>query len=104
LIPKPGRPKKEEKPKENCAPSTRWKSDITNEKHKCIICQEDLGEKTVQGELLRTGQLDMLEVAKALTDQSFSMRLNAIPNANDAVANDVCSKMLCYNLKCCATI
>jgi len=65
LIPKPGRPKKEEKPKENCAPSTRRKSYIKNEKDKCIISQEDLGEKLYKVELLRTGQ-HMLEVAKGI--------------------------------------
>ena len=37
---------------------------------------------------LQTEQ-NMLKVAKKLEDKSFCLRLDAIPNAADAVANDV---------------
>jgi hypothetical protein len=43
----------------------------------------------------RTGQR-MLEVAKQLEDQSFFLRLNTIPNADDAIANDVEYHRLCW--------
>ena len=45
------------------------------------------------GKFLQTGQ-KMLKVAKKLEDKSFYLRLNAIRNAADDVANDVC-----YHLK-----
>ena len=37
----------------------------------------------------------MFEVAKSLTEKDFFLRLNTIPHAEDAVANDVE-----YHLKC----
>ena len=37
----------------------------------------------------------MLDVAKAFPEKGFFIRLNSIPNAHDAVANDVL-----YHLKC----
>jgi hypothetical protein len=62
-------------------------------KHSCIICQESEGVLH-KVQTMRTGQR-MLEVSKLLQDQSFFLRLNSVPNAADAVANDVQ-----YHLKC----
>jgi hypothetical protein len=59
-------------------------------KDRCIICQEDLYEKLHKVEFEKTSQ-HMLEIAKALTDKAFFMRLNTIPNATDAIANNVLS-------------
>ena len=39
-------------------------------------------------EFFQTGQ-NMLKVAEKLEDKSFYLRLDAIPNVADAVANDV---------------
>ena len=59
----------------------------------CHICQNHGGvcRKVM---LLETGQ-SMLRVAEKLVDKSFFLRLNTIPSANDAVANEVK-----YHLKC----
>ena len=62
------------------------------DKTKCIICQERAGKlrKTMYVNLGK-----MLDVAKALPEKVFFIRLNSIPKAHDAVANDVL-----YHLKC----
>ena len=38
----------------------------------------------------------MLRVAKAMEDKSFFIRLNTIPNAHDAVDNDVMYRLACW--------
>ena len=63
------------------------------DKTKCIICQER------EGKLRKTMDVNlgkgMFDVAKALPEKGFFIRLNSIPNAHDAVANSVL-----YHLKC----
>lgn len=59
----------------------------------CIICQQQ-GGKLQKLETIHTGQ-KMLKVVKELTDPSFYIRMNSIPNSAHAVANDVQ-----YHLKC----
>ena len=71
----------------------RRSSLVPYDKESCIICQTP-GGRIHKVEYMRTGG-KMLEVAKRLSDKSFYLRLNTIPNAADAVANDVC-----YHLKC----
>ena len=44
-----------------------------------------------------TGQ-KMLTTAKAMNDKGFFMRMNSIPNAADAVANDVVYHLQCWVL------
>ena len=63
------------------------------DKTKCIICQERGGKlrKAIDVNLGKR----MLDVAKALPGKGFFIRLNSIPKAHDAVANDVL-----YHLKC----
>ena len=63
------------------------------DKTKCIICQER-GGKLRKAMDVNLGKR-MLDVAKALPEKGFFIRLNSIPNAHDAVANDVL-----YHLKC----
>ena len=58
------------------------------DKNSCMIYQAP------GGKFLQTGQ-KMLKVAEKLEDKSFYLRLNAIRNAADPVANDVR-----YHLKC----
>ena len=57
------------------------------DKAKCIICQE-MGVKLRKAMDVNLGKR-MLDVAKALPEKGFFIRLNRIPNAHDAVANDV---------------
>lgn len=64
------------------------------DKNACIICQAD-GGKLHKVCFKRTGE-KMLEVASKLPDRSFFLRLNSIPNANDAVANDVQYHLTCW--------
>lgn len=61
----------------------------------CVICQEEEEGKLCQVECKETGKR-MLEVAKMLQDKSFLLRLNSIPNANDAVANEVRYHLPCW--------
>ena len=65
-------------------------------KEACIICQKR-GGKLYKVAFTKTGQR-MLEVAKKLEDQSFFLRLNTIPNASDAIANDVQYHLTCWVL------
>ena len=53
----------------------------------CAICQKD-GDLLRNASLKETGK-NMLQVAKNLSDKSFFIRLNSIPKADDAVANDI---------------
>ena len=71
----------------------RRSSGVAFDKGNCIICQIPTG-KLHKVEYMITGQ-KMLEVARKLSDKSFYLRLNTIPNSADAVANDVS-----YHLKC----
>ena len=57
------------------------------DKNSFIICQT-AGVKMHKVEFFQTGQ-NMLKVAEKLEDKSFYLRLDAIPNVVDAVANDV---------------
>ena len=70
----------------------RFKS-IGFDKTKCIICQER-GGKLRKAMDVNLGKRT-LGVAKTLPEKGFSIRLYSIPNAHDAVANDVW-----YHLKC----
>ena len=63
------------------------------DKTKCIICQER-GRKLRKSMDVNIGKR-MLDVAKALPEKGFFVQLKSIPNAHDAVANDVL-----YHLKC----
>ena len=56
------------------------------DKAKCIICQE-MGVKLRKAMDVNLGKR-MLDVAKALPEKGFFIRLNRIPNAHDALAND----------------
>ena len=62
-------------------------------KRKCIICQER-GGKLRKSMEVNLGKR-ILDAAKALAEKDFFIRLNSIPNAHDAVADDVL-----YHLKC----
>ena len=65
-----------------------------------IICQQE-GEKPHRVEFLEIGSR-MLKVAELLPDQSFFVRMNAIPNSRDAVANNVKYHLKCWvNIKEC---
>ena len=67
-----------------------------HDKNLCIICQKE-GGKLHNVEFLQTGP-KMLRVAKDLPDPSFFLRMNSIPNADDAVANDVKYHLNCWVL------
>ena len=73
--------------------SSRRSNTVAYDKDSCIICQISVG-KLHKVAYMRTGRT-MLEVASKLSDKGFYLRLNTIPNASDAVANDVT-----YHLKC----
>ena len=75
---------------------TRRSLAVMFNKQYCVICQKQY-DKVHKVEYLETGH-KMLAVAKQLNDKSIYMRLNSIPNASDAVANDVV-----YHLKCWVT-
>lgn len=64
-------------------------------KEECIICQTGKEVGTLHRVQKMVIGKRMLEVAKLLPKKSFLLRLNEIPNAEDAVANDVQ-----YHLKC----
>ena len=66
------------------------------DKNLCIICQKE-GGKLHKVYYKSTGE-KMLTIAKNLTDRSFFLRLNSIPNASDAVANDVQCHHMCWVL------
>ena len=67
-----------------------------HDKNACIICQKE-GGKLHKVCLKKTGE-KMLEVAKKLSDRSFFLRLNSIPNADDAIANNVQYISVCWVL------
>ena len=62
--------------------SLRSKSEAHNKKF-CIICQNE-GGKLHKVEFSETGKR-MFDVAKALPDQGFFVRMNSIPDPDDAV-------------------
>lgn len=66
------------------------------DKNSCIICQKE-GGRLHKVSLKSTGE-KMLEVAKQLSDRAFFLRLHTIPNASDAVANDVQYHLTCWVL------
>ena len=70
---------------------TRSKS-ILYRKGLCVICQK--GGKLRKAAVKSTGKR-MLNVAKVLSNNDFFLRLNTLPLAEDAIANDVE-----YHLKC----
>ena len=90
----PGRPQMDNSKNEQpSSKRTLWSESTTYKRELCIICQQPGGVcRTVA--FLQTGQ-SMLKVAQKLMDKSFYLRLNTIPNADDAVANEVK-----YHLKC----
>ena len=71
---------------------TRSKSSLYR-KELCVICQKE-GGKLRKIAVNSTGKR-MLDVAKFLSNKDFFLRLNTIPLAEDAIANDVE-----YHLKC----
>ena len=74
--------------------TTRSSKIISYNKELCIICQ-NRGGKLRKVEFLQTGK-NMHEVAKMITNKDFFLRLNTIPNAEDAVANDVVYHLRCW--------
>ena len=62
-------------------------SSIGYDKQLCIICQEKGGK--LRNVMYKEMGVKMIRVAKTMEDKSFFIRLNTIPNAHDAVANDV---------------
>ena len=60
----------------------------------CIICQKE-GGKLRKVEYLETGK-KMYEVAKSASNKTFFFRFNTIPQADDAVANDVVYHLQCW--------
>ena len=73
-------------------------SGVIFEKDKCVICQKE-GGQLHKVEYTSTGN-SMLEIAQQLDNQELLLRLNHVPNAADAVANDVQYHLLCWvNLK-----
>ena len=67
------------------------------DKNACIICQKGRREELRKVSFKSTGE-KMLEVAKKLSDRSFFLCLHSIPNASDAVANDVQYHQTCWVL------
>ena len=66
---------------------------IIYDKNSCIICQQSVGPLHKVA-FTQTGE-SMLNDAQKMNDPGFLIRLNAVSNAADAVANDVQ-----YHLKC----
>ena len=72
---------------------TRSKSTLYD-KTLCIICQKP-GGKVHEVQTKDVGR-KMLSVSEKLDDKLFYMRLNAIPSADDAIANDVVYHNICW--------
>ena len=65
----------------------------------CIICQKrKISEDTHKVKVTRKG-LRMLQVAKEIEDKDFFIRLNIIPNPEDAFANGVIYHRSCWIYK-----
>ena len=65
----------------------------------CINCQKrKTSENTHKVKTTRKG-LRMLQVAKVIEDKGFFIRLNTIPNLEDAFANDVIYHQSCWIYK-----
>ena len=64
------------------------------DKSYCIICQKP-GGKLHKVAYISTGS-NMVKVAQQLTDQSLFIKLNSVPDAADAVANDVQYHLTCW--------
>ena len=64
------------------------------DKDACIICQKEEG--TMHKVSFKATGEKMLEVAEKLTDRSFFLRLNSIPNASDAIANGMQYHLNCW--------
>ena len=64
------------------------------DKSYCIICQK-AGGKLHKVAYISTG-CNMVKVAQQLTDQSLFIKLNSVPDAADAVANDVQYHLTCW--------
>ena len=88
----PGRPSQIPTTSQTTPISTR--SSGTYDKKHCIICQTP-GGVLHKVEFLATGKR-MLEIATKLSDKNFFLRLNTIPIAADAVANDVLYHLTCW--------
>ena len=73
---------------------TRSKSEKFD-KELCIICQIPTERNLTRAEREDTGK-HMLVVSENLSDKSFFRRLNSIPKADDAVANDVVYHDTCW--------
>ena len=63
-------------------------------KELCVICQKE-GGKLRKVAVKSTGKR-MLDVAKCLSNKDFFLRLNTIPLAEDAIANDVEYRLKCW--------
>ena len=73
---------------------TRSKSEKFDKKL-FIICQIPTGRNLTHAEREDSGK-QMLVVSEKLRDKSFFRRLNSIPKADDAVANDVVYHGTCW--------
>ena len=62
--------------------------------NRCIICQQ-YGGKLRTVAVQETGK-KMLNIARSLEDNQFFLRLNSIPNAQDAIANDTKYHLTCW--------
>ena len=62
----------------------------------CIICQEENGK--IHKVCYKTTGPKMVAVAKKLENKSPFLQLNQIPNAEDAIANDVQYHWVCWVL------
>ena len=83
----------------NPRPSDQSKRDLRSsnigfDKQLCVICQKKGGK--LRKVMFKEMGANMLSVAKAMEDKSFFIRLNTIPNACDAVANDVMYHLVCW--------
>ena len=70
--------------------------EVPSKKDKCIICQEENGN--VHKVSYKTTASKMFTVAKKLEDKLLFLRLNQIPNAEDAIADDVEYHRVCWVL------
>ena len=90
---------KESCSQQNPRPNEQSKRDLRSsnfgyDKQLCVICQKKGG--TLRKVMYKEMGVNMLLVAKAMEDKAFFIRLNTIPNACDAVANDVMYHLACW--------
>ena len=91
---KAGRPRLQVPQQQEEPLMTRSKSEKFDKKL-CIICQIPTERNLTRAEREDTGK-HMLVVSEKLSDKSFFRRLNSIPKADDAVADDVFYHGTCW--------